>query len=48
MVDGTRELAQALAQQQGGEPLFRFVPGCNHSQSGLAALPQGCLKWLAD
>lgn len=48
MVDGTRELAQALAWQQGGEPRFRIVPGCNHSQSGLAALPQGCLEWLAD
>lgn len=48
MVDGTRELAQALAQQQGGEPRFRIVPGCNHSQSGLAALPQGCLEWLAE
>ncbi len=46
MVDGTRELAQALAAQQGDEPRFRIVPGCNHAQSGLTALPQGCLDWL--
>lgn len=48
MVDGARELAQELAQHQGGEPRFRMIPGCNHSQSGWVALPQGCLEWLAD
>lgn len=46
MVDGARELAQALARQQGAEPRFRILPHCTHGTAGSTALPQACLDWL--
>ncbi|WP_341668521.1 alpha/beta hydrolase [Alcaligenes sp. SDU_A2] len=46
MIDGARELAQALACRQRAPLRFGLIAQCTHSMAGLRALPQACLDWV--